>query len=442
MSNLLEAVGAALDEERRLAAETLKTYGTEPLGVITLEAAADGMRDMHAVMCQTSRVDPRDGVRYRGVPVEELTDCSMEEVFLLLLLGKRPSQSLVDDLIEGSAERRALFDRQTATKVLEALPKGSHPMDLLGHVLKVAGACSVYRERAGKTPKEELWTLRLEDGLRLFAFLPDIIAMVNAVMTSERAAIPTTDARSYGHRLADMLLLPGDRDTVRKAIEAYLVLHLDHEGGNVSAFTGYVVGSARSTPFEAISAAMDGLAGPLHGLASQDSLAFLQGIVAHFGGVPSHDALGGYIRELRARKGIVWGYGHRVLRKMDPRARKLLALGDQLFPDCVPFLMAKRLSEVAPAVLLAEGKVANPNPNVDAVSGAFLYGLGVRDARFNTPMFAAGRIPGITAQDVINAGVGLPIVRPTSFTLGDVPELIGKGREAVRTAAARLQAVA
>ena len=441
MTRLEALVGAALRRQWEQKQQLLKLHGDDPLGVITFGAAADGMRDLLAVLCQTSRVEPKDGVRYREIPIADLIGLTMEEAFLLLLLGERPGPSDVELLAAEVDARIPKLDRGTIRTVLEANPEGTHPMDLLGLALMVMNRSSRFREAAGTTAKEDLWKLRFEDAIRMMAWLPEVLAMVHAVSKTRSADIPTSGSRLYTDRFADMLGLPGDPATVRDAIRKYMLLHVDHEGGNVSAFTAYVVGSARSTPFEMVGAAMNGLSGPLHGLASQDALAFVQEIIDAHGGVPSRDQIAAYIGAVRARKGTVWGYGHRVLRDMDPRARLLLAIGQALFPDSPPFKTAGLMAEVIPPILLAEGKVTNPNPNIDAISGSFLYGLGMRDPRYNTVMFGGGRTIGLLGQDVVNYALGHPIVRPTSFTLAEVPGLVAKGKDVVLKLAEKLRPV-
>ncbi len=196
----------------------------------------------------------------------------------------------------------------------------------------------------------------------------------------------------------------------------YLDIHSDHEGGNVSAHTCHLVGSALSDAYYSLSAAMDGLAGPLHGLANQEVLRWIMDTMKDLGGVPTKDQLVKYLWDTLNGGKVIPGYGHAVLRKTDPRyvAQREFAL--KHLPDYDMFKVVSDIYEVAPDILLKHGKAKNPWPNVDAHSGVLLYYYGVTEYDFYTVFFGVSRALGILAQLVWSRATGLPLERPKSVT--------------------------
>ena len=146
----------------------------------------------------------------------------------------------------------------------------------------------------------------------------------------------------------------------------------DHEGGNVSAHTNHLVGSALSDPYLSFCAAMCGLAGPLHGLANQEVLVFLQKVVDSIGLDATDDQMKDFIWGLLKSGQVVPGYGHAVLRKTDPRYTCQREFALKHLPDDKLFKLVSQLYMLVPPILLETGKVKNPWPNVDAHSGVLL----------------------------------------------------------------------
>ena len=162
----------------------------------------------------------------------------------------------------------------------------------------------------------------------------------------------------------------------------YLVIHSDHEGGNVSAHTSHLVGSALSDAYYSLSAAMNGLAGPLHGLANQEVLRWIMDVMKDLGGVPTKDQLVKYIWDTLNAGKVIPGYGHAVLRKTDPRYVAQREFAIKHLPDYDMFKVVSTIYEVAPDILIKHGKTKNPWPNVDAHSGCLLWHYGVDRVRF------------------------------------------------------------
>ena len=213
-------------------------------------------------------------------------------------------------------------------------------------------------------------------------------------------------------------MLGYDQPEVYELMRLYLVLHSDHEGGNVSAHTGHLVGSALSSPYLAISSAMNGLAGPLHGLANQEVLRWILELKASFGDkMPTKEDLEKYAWDTLNAGKVIPGFGHAVLRKTDPRYTAFREFALKYLPDDEIFQIVSMLYEVIPPVLMKHGKAKNPWPNVDAHSGVLLYHYGIREFDYYTVFFGVSRSIGILSQLIWDRGLGLPIERPKSVTL-------------------------
>ncbi len=212
-------------------------------------------------------------------------------------------------------------------------------------------------------------------------------------------------------------MLGSDDPELADLIRLYLVLHSDHEGGNVSAFTSHVVGSALSDPYYAVAAGLSGLAGPLHGLANQECLKFLIEILERFGGkAPTADEIRDYTWEVLNSGRVVPGYGHAVLRATDPRYTAQYEFGKAHFPDDELYKTMAIGFEVIPHVLLEHGKAKNPWPNVDAASGTMLYHYGITEMNYYTVLFSVSRAMGMLSQLVTSRAMGEAITRPKSVT--------------------------
>lgn len=208
----------------------------------------------------------------------------------------------------------------------------------------------------------------------------------------------------------------------------FLLLHADHEGGNVSAHAAQLVGSALADPYLAYVAAMAGLAGPLHGLANQECLNFLLDVKLKLqGNPPTPEVVGRIVKALLAGGGVIPGYGHAVLRTTDPRflAQREYALNTAVRNSDL-FKLLDVCYHTIPDILKATGKVSNPYPNVDCHSGVLLQHYGITQSNFYTVLFGVSRAMGIAAQLVWSRLLGLPIERPKSVTLETLSAMIEK----------------
>lgn len=197
----------------------------------------------------------------------------------------------------------------------------------------------------------------------------------------------------------------------------YLTIHADHEGGNVSAHSSHLVGSALADPFLAFSAAMNGLAGPLHGLANQECLAYILRFLEKYGETWTKDDIRQFVHDTMKSGKVIPGYGHAVLRKTDPRFMCQLDFADKYIKDSNLIDLVRTNYEVIPEVLAATGKIKNPWPNVDCGSGALLTHYGLTQHEYYTVMFGVSRAFGCSAGQVWSRALGMPIERPNSYDL-------------------------
>lgn len=412
---LKERIEANLPIIRDKAQKLLAEHGEKVLSQVTVRQIYGGMRGVKALVCDTSSVDPERGLLLRGRPVAELTGRMPEEVFFLLCTGELPDARALRDLQDQLRERYRV--PEYVFRALEAMPEDSHPMTMLDTAILVMQGESRFAQRRGSTPRKDQWKLCLEDALVLLGRLPAIAAGVYRLRFRKGPRIGPDASADWSGAFARMMGIEDPRGDFADLMRLYLVLHSDHESGNVSAHTAHLVGSAGSDLFYAASAALNGLAGPLHGLANQECLAFvLVEVLDRFGKVPSDKELAELVRDRLASGEVIPGYGHAVLRCDDPRFTAFVRYGERVCAGEPVFEIVKALYRVVPPILLEQGKVKDPHPNVDAASGALLHHFGITEFAYYTVLFGMSRALGISAQYVLDKAFGAPIERPRSVT--------------------------
>jgi citrate synthase len=206
-------------------------------------------------------------------------------------------------------------------------------------------------------------------------------------------------------------------DSFQELMRLYMVIHADHEGGNVSAHTTHLVGSALSDPYLSYAAGMNGLAGPLHGLANQEVIKWIYEMREELGTeAPNSEQIANYVKKTLESGKVVPGYGHAVLRKTDPRFEAQMEFGKKHMPDDPLVQTVWNIYETVPPILQSLGKVKNPWPNVDAHSGALLVHYGMVEYEFYTVLFAVSRSLGVLASLCWDRVLGFPLERPKSIT--------------------------
>lgn len=408
---LAQVIGTAREEIKEIQANHKGTVVSQ----LTAGQVLGGLRGSYGLLCDTSAVDSDRGLIVRGHPIGELTGRLPEEIFHLLLTGELPDAEATAAIRDEIRSRQGVPDY--VWKVLEAMPRDSHPMAMLSAAIVSMQRESVFRKHYDEgMKKEEMWEPMLEDALTLVARLPEVAAGIYRMHTGRDGRIAPDPNLDWAANYARMLGLPDPDGKFTNLMRLYMVLHCDHEGGNVSAFTSVTVSSALSDLYYALSAGLNGLAGPLHGLANQECLRFVIEIRDHFGRVPSRQELKSFCAD-RLNNGLkIPGYGHAVLRDTDPRFKAFLAFGKEHCSGDDIFQIVEGLFEEVPKLLLEQGKAKDPWPNVDAGSGALLYHYGMTEFDYYTVLFAVSRALGISSQAVLNRAMGAPIMRPKSIT--------------------------
>ncbi|MDP6877101.1 MAG: citrate (Si)-synthase [Candidatus Marinimicrobia bacterium] len=391
----------------------LEQAGEKKISEVSVNQAYGGMRGIKGLICETSAVSADKGLIIRGYPLLEITQLLPEEVFYLLLTGDLPDQAAKEDI----QNQLNAYNNvpEYVWNVLSSLPDDSHPMTMLTIAIQSMQVDSEFVKKYDKgVPKKDYWKWTLDDGIRLIGALPGIAAGIYRMRFNKGKRIEPENNLDWAGNYAHMLGFEGD--DFRKLMRLYLMLHCDHEGGNVSAFSSLTVSSALSSPFLSVAAGLNGLAGPLHGLANQECLKFVLEVHDHFNGAPDKEELEKFCWDRLQNGRVIPGYGHAVLRCPDPRFTAFLSFGKKHIINDNIFSIVEKLYEVVPNVLKEHGKAKNPWPNVDAVSGSLLYFYGLKEFNYYTVLFSISRTMGIISQMVINRAMGIPIMRPKSIT--------------------------
>jgi len=377
------------------------------------------------MLWETSLLDAEEGIRFRGHSIPDLQrslpaakpggEPIPEGLLWLLFTGDVPTKDQAASVTEMLRERSELPAH--VKTVLAAMPKDTHPMTQFATaVLSLQPASKFAAAYGSGIHKTKYWEPVFEDTLDLIAKLPSVAAMIYRNSYKGGQLIDANPSLDWAANLAHMMG-HGDNEGALEMMRLYQTLHADHEGGNVSAHATHLVGSALSDPYLSFTAGMTGLAGPLHGLANQEVLRWLTGVVKDLGSEPSKEQLTEYVWSTLKSGKVVPGYGHAVLRKTDPRYTAQREFALKHMPDYPLFQLVSKLYDVVPEVLTATGKVKNPWPNVDAHSGVLLQYYGITEDRFYTVLFGVSRALGVLAQGVWSRALGLPIERPKSLTI-------------------------
>lgn len=302
--------------------------------------------------------------------------------------------------------------------VLEALPVDMHPMTQFTIGLSAAQSNSEFAKAyATGVPKSDYHKYALEDILNVVAILPEIAALIFNRVYRPGETMTKDTSLDYSANFARML---GYNDpSFDELMRLYMCIHTDHEGGNASAHTTHLVGSTLADPYLSYAAGLNALAGPLHGLANQEVLKWMQDLQAKFD-AEGKDVTGETITEfawetLNAKK-VIPGYGHAVLRKTDPRYTCQREFALKHLPDDPLFKLVDTIYQVMPDILKEHGKVANPYPNVDSHSGVLLWHYGFTQYQYYTVLFGVSRGVGALSQLYWDRALGLPLERPKSVT--------------------------
>ena len=432
MSKLKAKLKEKIDAHRPRTTKLLKEHGDKKISDVTVAQAIGGIRGVKCLVTDISYLDPNEGIRFRGRTIPETLealpkvkdgDMPYVEGFLFYLLtGDIPTeeetQEMVAEFKKRSKTPEYVFD------MLKALPKDSHPMAMFSAAIVAMQRESVYVKKYNEgISKMEYWEPYLEDALNLWARLPQIAAFIYRWKYKDGDIIDPDPNLDMGGNFAHMMGIGKPYDDVARL---YFILHSDHESGNVSAHTGHLVASALSDMYYAISAMINGLAGPLHGLANEQVLRWIQGVMDQMGGkVPTEEEMKKFVWDTLNSGQVIPGYGNAVLRKTDPRYMAQREFCLKHLPDDTIFKFVDILYKVTPPILEEQGKAKNPWPNVDAQSGVIQWYYGLREYDFYTVLFGIGRALGVCSNIVWDRALGYPIERPKSVTTDMIEKEVG-----------------
>ncbi|MBK7097701.1 MAG: citrate (Si)-synthase [Sphingobacteriales bacterium] len=415
--------------------EIIKEHGETVIEQTKLAQIYQGMRGITALVTETSLLDSQEGIEFRRKTIHELRD-KLPKVkggseplpaglVYLMLTGEMPTADDVEHL-SSVLQRRShiplyVFD------TMRALPKETHPMTMfvVGVMALQGESHFANRYAAGDLPKSEYWEATFEDALDLIARIPHIAAYVYRRKYKHGRAIQPDGLLDWAGNFAHMLGY--DDEEFKELMRLYMVINADHEGGNVSAHTTHLVGSALSDPYLSYASGMNGLAGPLHGLANQEVIKWIYDMQEHLNTKePSSDQIAEYVKKTLASGKVVPGYGHAVLRQTDPRFAVQMDFGKKHMPDD-PFVnIIWRIYETVPPILQSLGKIKNPWPNVDAHSGALLMHYGMVEHEYYTVLFAVSRALGVLSSLCWDRALNMPLERPKSVTTAAVKRWLNK----------------
>ena len=376
-------------------------------GLVTMDL---GYKNTGATKSGVTFLDGELGIlRYRGYSIEELAEKSnFMEVAYLLIYGELPTLAQFNEFTE-QIKMHTLVN-EDIKKILDGFPATSHPMGILSSL--VCSLTAFYPESV-ENPNQENINLNI---FRLLAKMPTFVGWAYKKSMGHPVNYPRNSYDYCQNFLHMMFALPVEDFTpdpvVVDALNKLLILHADHEQ-NCSASTVRMVGSSKASLYSSISAGINALWGPLHGGANQEVIEMLDEIKAM--GIKPLD----YLEKVKRKEVRLMGFGHRVYKNFDPRAKIIKKACDSILAQLGvkdPILdIAKELEEAA----LTDDYFVSRKlyPNVDFYSGIIYRALGIPTNMF-TVMFALGRLPGWIAQWKELNGSKEPIGRPRQIYTG------------------------
>jgi citrate synthase len=437
MSGLKNKLSEKIKEHRPRTRKLMEEHGDVVVDEVTIAKLIGGMRSLKSLVTDISYLDPQEGIRYRGYTLPEVFERLpkpegaespyVEGLFYLLLTGDMPTDAEVSEVIDEFRKRGVL--PAFVCQVIDAFPADSPPMAIFSAaILSLSRESQFNQQYHAGISKQEYWEPTYEDALNLLAKLPEIGAYIYAKLYKNGQQIQPNRELDMGGNFAHMM---GQKPPYDDVSRMYFILHADHESGNVSAHTGHLVASALSDMYLSISAMINGLAGPLHGLANQEVLRWLQDLMGKMDGkVPSEDEMKQFVWDTLNSGQVIPGFGHAVLRKTDPRYMVQREFALKYMQQDELFKYVDMLYKVVPPILQEHGHAKNPWPNVDAHSGMIQWHYGITEYEFYTVLFGIGRAMGITANIIWDRALLYPLERPKSLTtqmLEDIVQKAGKG---------------
>lgn len=432
--SLRDVLAAKIPVEQERIKNFRKQHGSFKIGETTIDMMYGGMRGIKALVTETSVLDPEEGIRFRGLSIPECQkvlpsadggeEPLPEGLFWLLVTGEVPTKSQVKQISQEWAARASL--PQHVVTMLNNFPTTLHPMAQFSAAITALNHDSKFAKAYSQgVHKSKYWEYVYEDSMDLIAKLPVVAATIYCnTYRNGKGSIAIDSNLDWAANFVKMLGY--DDPEFNELMRLYLTIHSDHEGGNVSAHTVHLVGSALSDPYLSFAAGMNALAGPLHGLANQEVMRWLRKLQEEIGEVPTKDELREYISKTLESGQLVPGYGHALLRKTDPRYICQREFALKHMPDNPLFRLVSMIYKVAPPILQNSGKIKNPWPNVDAHSGVLLQFYGLKEINYYTILFGVSRALGVFSSLIWDRALGLPIERPKSLSTDMLMRMVQK----------------
>lgn len=404
--------------------ELLKEHGSKVIGEVQLSQIYQGMRGITGLVSETSLLDAQDGIRFRGYSIPELqeklpkaeggSEPLPEGLFYLMLVGELPTEEDAQHVTSVWQRRSHVPNHVFAT--IEALPVATHPMtQFVVGVMALQTESQFAKRYASGISKKDYWDAVFDDTMDLIARLPRIAAYIYRRKYKNGDHIQPNGLLDWAGNFAHMMGY--EDESFKELMRLYMTIHADHEGGNVSAHATHLVGSALSDPYLSFAAGMNGLAGPLHGLANQEVIKWIFEMREELKTeLPTGDEIAEYVKKTLNQGKVVPGYGHAVLRQTDPRFTAQMKFGKKHMPDDPLVKTVWNIYETVPPILQSLGKIKNPWPNVDAHSGALLVHYGMVEYEFYTVLFGVSRALGVLASLCWDRILGFPLERPKSVS--------------------------
>jgi citrate synthase len=429
---LKDVLREKIEAHRPRTTKLVKQHGDVKVGEVTIAQAIGGARGVRCLVTDISYLDPEEGIRFRGMTIPEVMDQLprpkgkdypyVEGFWYLLLTGDVPTQKQAEEVVEDFKARRAV--PQYVFDLLRTLPRDTHPMTMFSAAIvamqRESKFARFYKESYDRMTA---WESMYEDSTDILARIPTIAAYIYRMKYRNDTPIEPDPDLDLGGNFAHMMGIEPPYDDVARM---YFILHSDHESGNASAHTTHLVASTLSDAYYALSGGINALAGPLHGLANEEVLRWIQGVFEKLGGkIPTQEELKTFLWDTLNSGQVIPGYGHAVLRKTDPRYSSQREYCLKHLPDDDLFKVVSGIYEVAPDILREQGKAKNPWPNVDAQSGVIQWHYGLTEYEFYTVLFGVGRAIGVLANITWDRALGYAIERPKSVTTAMLEKTAG-----------------
>ena len=435
---LKETLKQKIEAHRPRTTRLVKEFGKVIIDQVNIDQCIGGARDIRSLVTDISYLDPQEGIRFRGKTIPETFAAlpkapnskypTVESFWYFLLTGDVPDAAQVAE-VEAEFKTRQVVP-QYVFDAIRALPRDIHPMVMLS-----VGMLALQKDSkffafygGGKFNKMTAWEYVYEDASDIVARIPIIAAFIYNLKYRGDKQIAIDPSLDMGANFAHMI---GQSEQYKDVARMYFILHSDHESGNVSAHTTHLVHSALSDPYYAYSAGLNGLAGPLHGLANQEVLDWTMKFQEKYckGVEPTKELIKNALWDTLNAGQVIPGYGHAVLRKTDPRymSQREFCQNTPGLKDDPLFKVVSMIFEVAPGVLTEHGKTKNPWPNVDAQSGVIQWYYGLKEWDFYTVLFGVGRALGCMANITWDRGLGYAIERPKSVTTAMLEKWAAEG---------------